>query len=120
MYMYMYMYIHTSIGQIQVTCVCCVVMYFQNPILPFPYFHHFNLPFSCTFIIPFSRSQVGCTLDYWNEDQGVFTVLKKFHLSETTPTEVLVSEGVGSRRWRIVVSEVEWVDEEEGELFVSQ
>lgn len=71
-------------------------------------------------ILPFSHSQVGCTLDYWDEDCGIFSVLEEFWLSETTPTEVIVSRLVGSRKWRIAVVEVEWEDDEEGERFVSR
>lgn len=71
-------------------------------------------------ILPFSHSQVGCTLDYWDEDCGIFSVLEEFRLSETTPTEVIVSRLVGSRKWRIAVVEVEWEDDEEGERFVSR
>lgn len=63
---------------------------------------------------------MGCTLDYWDEDCGVFSVLEEFRLSETTPTEVLVSRLVGSRKWRIAVVEVEWEDDEEGERFVGR
>lgn len=76
-------------------------------------------PFPC-FILPFLHSQVGCTLDYWDEDRGVFSVLKEFRLSETTPTEVLISCAIGSRKWRIAIVEVEWEDDEEGERFVSR
>lgn len=63
---------------------------------------------------------MGCTLDYWDEDSGIFSVLEEFRLSETTPTEVFVSRVVGSRKWRIAVVEVEWEDEEEGERYVSR
>ena len=46
----------------------------------------------------------------------MFSVLEEFHLSETTPTEVLVSRVIGCRKWRIAIIEVEWEDEEEEEV----
>ena len=76
------------------------------------YFHVSILPFPC--------SQVGCTLDYWDEERGIFSVLQEFRLTETTPAEVTVSHEIGSRKWRIVIVEVEWEDEEEGGRFVSR
>lgn len=50
----------------------------------------------------------------------MFSVIEEFCLSETTPTEVLVSRVIGSRKWRIAIVEVEWEDDEEGERFVSR
>ena len=50
----------------------------------------------------------------------MFSALEEFRLSETTPTEVVVSRVIGSRKWRIAIVEVEWVDDEEGERFVSR
>lgn len=94
-----------SIPQTYIACTCtCICMYI----------------ILLTLILLFSHSQVGCTLDYWEEDCGVFSVLEEFRLSETTPTEVLVSRLVGSCKWRIAVVEVEWEDDEEGERFVGR
>ena len=50
----------------------------------------------------------------------MFSALEEFRLSETTPTEVVVSRVIGSRKWRIAIVEVEWVDDEEGERFVGR
>lgn len=102
---------------------------FQSPRILYPYsYMHVDLStmyvtdsyIFLTLILAFSHSQVGCTLDYWDEDCGIFSVLEEFRLSETTPTEVIVSRLVGSRKWRIAVVEVEWEDDEEGERFVSR
>ena len=79
-----------------------------------------TLPYSHTLILPFLRLQVGCSLEYWDEDRGIFSELEEFHLTETTTTEVVVSRVIGSRKWRISIVEVEWEDEEEGERFVSR
>lgn len=49
-----------------------------------------------------------------------FTVLEHFHVSESSSTEVLVREPLPSRKWRISIMDVEWVDDEEGEFFVSK
>ena len=64
--------------------------------------------------------QVGCTLEYWDEDQTSFVSLEHFHMSESSPSEVTVARPAPSRRWRVSINEVEWVDEEEGELFISK
>ena len=102
--------------------------YLHSPVFHTPCFHTAILPCFRTSILlcfhtsihPFLRSQVGCTLDYWDEDREMFSTLQEFRLTETTPTEVVVARVIGSRRWRISIVEVEWEDEEVGERFISR
>ena len=71
-------------------------------------------------LIKNSFAQVSCTLEYWNEDSASFTVLEPFQVSESTPVDVCLANPLPSRRWRICINEVEWVDEENEEVFVSK
>ena len=64
--------------------------------------------------------QVGCTLEYWDADCASFVALERFHVSESSTAEITVSCPTPSRRWKVTIKEVEWVDEEEGELFISK
>ena len=63
--------------------------------------------------------QVVCSLECWSEESASYVSLKSFHVSESAATEMLLppEEQVPSRRWRVCVNGVEWVDDEQGELF---
>lgn len=41
-------------------------------------------------------------------------------MSESVSVEISPAHPISSRRWRIAINEVEWVDEEDGEIFVTQ
>ena len=63
-----------------------------------------------------------CGLEYWSDELNSYVSLLSFHVSEGAVTEVLLppEQQVPSRRWRMCVNDVEWVDEEEGELLISK
>ena len=99
---------------------------------------HVNVTKSLTL----SLLQVKCSLQYWQEEEASFASLDTFYVSETDTAELLLpaahssltpslhsSEVFGhplmscrssSRVWRVAVIQVEWADEDEGEVFVSQ
>ena len=63
-----------------------------------------------------------CGLEYWSDELNSYVSLLNFHVSEGAVTEVLLppEQQLPSRRWRMCVNDVEWVDEEEGELLISK
>ena len=63
-----------------------------------------------------------CGLEYWSDELNSYVSLLSFHVSEGAVTEVLLppEQQLPSRRWRMCVNDVEWVDEEEGELLISK
>ena len=70
-----------------------------------------------------SLLQLSCSLEYWSEAGSCWEELTSFHISESAhaewevpPSLSLVS--VASRRWRISVNHIEWIDEDMEEILV--
>ena len=67
--------------------------------------------------------QLNCSLEYWSEAGSCYQCLTHFHVSESVHADwdipsTIPPSSVASRRWRISINHLEWVDEDVEEVFM--